>query len=306
MSQEVRRPQADTGKIHSRNEFELCYLRHQYLRKTTVNPTKDEMAPFLPIAAHMAKNTFYTYKNLFSMVGFGVEDVIAIANVHLISFLGLFTLDKLPEKYDDFVNYHKNKGNARPTEEQFLNKNKANCTLFLKQRMEDVVRVCKQKARNIKGLPTEEYFYYCSSKKPPTVLKDLVDNYERLGFKKLDQAVYRSIRKRVLMTHRIEEGPVFRFNGVYYVSVPVDQKSLSLHDFSGAGMDPYDSLHNMTPEEVLFSIEDDVSFEQQKEKFENRSKTYRSRVLKRFIEQNRKDPKYKEELRAARKMLKNL
>ena len=302
MSQEVKRPQADVKKIHSRNEFELCYLRHQYVRKAQTNPTKDEMAPFLPIAAHMAKNTFYTYRNLFHMIGFDVDDLIAIANVHLISFLGLFSLDKLPEKYDAFVNLYRVEKKPDPTKEQTLNKNKANCTLFMKQRMEDVVRVCRQKARNIKGLPTEEYFFYCGQKKPPKVLRDLVDNYEKFGYKKLDQAIYKSIRKKI----RVGDGPIFRFNDLYYVAVPVEQKSLQITDFVGAGMDPYDSLHNMTPEQIFFAIEDDTTFEKKKEAFDKRSKGYRARIIRKFIEQNRRDPIYRDEIRAARKMLKSL
>lgn len=302
MSQQVSRPEADIKKINSKNEFELCYLRHQYLRKAKSNPTKDEMKPFEPIAAHMAKNTFYTYKNLFHMVGFDVDDLISIGNIHLISFLGLFSLDKLPKKYDDFVNLYRNSNLSDPTKEQILNKNKANCTLFLKQRMEDVVRVCRQKARNIKGLPTEEYFFYCGVKKPPKILRDLIDNYEKYDYRKLDQAVYKSIRKKV----RVEDGPTFRFNDMYYVAVPVEQKSLTLNDFSGADMDPYDSLHNMTPEQIFFSIESDTTFEKRREEFAGKTKTFRARAIRKFIDNNRKNPRYREELKAARKMLKSL
>jgi hypothetical protein len=302
MSNEANRPKADIKKIHSRNEFELCYLRHQYLRKTTENPTEDEMKPFIPIAEHMAKNTYYTYKNLFHMVGFDVEDLISIANVHLVSFLGLFSLDKLPEKYDDFVNLYRDAGRLDPGKADILNKDKANCTLFMKQRMEDVVRVCRQKARNIKGLPTEEYFFYSGQKRPPQILRDLVDNYERLGFRKLDQAVYKSIRKKV----KNIEGPIFRFNDLYYVAVPVEQKALSIVDFVGAGMDPHDSIHNMSPEEIYFSIEDDNQFERNLTAFNRKSKTTRARKIKKFIEENRKNPRYKDEIRAARKMLKGL
>lgn len=302
MSQEAKRPEANIKKIHSRNEFELCYLRHQYLRKAKTNPTVDEMKPFLPIAAHMARNTYYMYKNLFQMVGFEVDDVINIANVHLISFLGLFSLDKMPSRYDDFVRIYRNTNRPDPTQEQIQNKDKADCTLFMKQRMEDVVRVCRQKARNIKGLPTEEYFFYFGKRKPPAVLRDLVDDCERYGYRKLDQAVYKSIRKKI----RVNDSPVFRFNDMYYVAVPVEQKHLQITDFIGAGMDPSDNMHNMNPESIFFAIEDDVSFEQKKKEFSSRTKVYRARVIRKFIEQNRRNPDYRDELKAARKMLKSL
>jgi hypothetical protein len=168
--------------------------------------------------------------------------------------------------------------------------------------MDDVVRVCRQKARNIKGLPTEEYFFYCGQKKPPKILRDLVDGHDKFGYRNLDQEVYKSIRKKV----RVDDGPVFRLNNLYYVAVPVEQKSLQLNDFVGAGMSPYDSLHNMTPEEIFFAIEDDATFEYKKQAFDRRSKTYRARVIRKFIEQNRRNATYQDEVRAARKMLKSL
>jgi len=305
MSQEVRRPKADTKKIHCKNEFELCYLRHQYIRKAKTNPTKDEMEPYRPITERMAKDTYYTYQKIFLMIGFDLEDLVAIANIHLISFLGLFSLDRLPQKYDEFINLYRDKNLPDPTAEQVMNKNKANCTLFLKQRMEDVVRVCRQKARNIKGLPTEKYFYYCGSKRPPEILRDLVDNYERLGYRKLDQAVYKSIRKKV-EAGDIDENPVFKLGNLYYIAIPVEKKNLYLHDFSGAGIDPYDSIHNMTPEEIIFKMEDAGVFERRKKMFSSKTKEQKCVAIREFIQKNSKNPLYVEEIRTARRILKNL
>ena len=298
----VFRPKAGEKKIHSRNEFELCYLRHQYLRKTTHNPSKEEMQPYMAIAKHMAKNTFFTYRNLFHLVGFESEDIVNIANVHLVSFLGLFSLDKLPEKYKDFVAIYKLNNSKEPGPEDILNKNKASCTSFMKQRMEDVVRVCRQKARNIKGLPTEEFFFYCGVAKPPKILRNLAENYEKYGYRKLDTAVYKSIRKKA----RPEDGRIFRFNGKYYVAVLVAQKSLAIEDLNGADMNPYDSIHNMDPEEVLFSLESNTTWEARQEEFENNSRSKKASIIKKFIEENRENEKYKEELRTAKKLLKTL
>lgn len=298
----VFRPKADKKKIHSRNEFELCYLRHQYIRKTTHNPTQDEMQPYMAIAKHMAKNTFFTYRRLFSLVGFESEDVINIATVHLVSFLGLFSLDKLPEKYKDFVSTYIANNDREPDAEQILNKNKANCTIFLKQRMEDVVRVCRQKARNIKGLPTEEYFFYYGVAKPPRILRNLTESYEKYGYRKLDTAVYKSIRKKA----RPEEGNIFRFNGKYYVAVLVAQKNLSIEDLLGADMNPHDSIHNMNPEQVLFSMEDATDWDKKQEEFDSKSKFSKSNIIKKFIEENKENKEYKEELRTAKRLLKTL
>lgn len=298
----VYRPEADSRKINSRDDFELCYLRHKYLRKANVNPTAEDMRPYKAIATHMAKNTFFTYRNLFGTVGFDKEDIISIAQIQLVSFLGLFSLERLPDKYKEFVDAHFYAYLKDPDEFALLDKNRANCTLFLKQRMEDLVRVCRQKARNIKGLPTEEYFFYYGPNPPPAVLRDLIDNYERLGFKKLDTAVYKSIRKKV----RVEEGPVFSLKGNYYVAVPIEQKTLSISDFSGAGLDPRDTIHHMNPEELFCAVESNNHWEMKHEEFNRKGRFYKTRILKQFIEENKKKPEFKEEVKAARKMLKTI
>lgn len=302
MDEMIQRPQAEKRKISSRNEFELCYLRHQYFRKVTHNPNKEQMKPYLNISAHLAKNTFFTYRNLFHMVGFELDDIINIGQIHLVSFLGLFALEAMPEKMADFVEIFCRTNKRSPDAWDLLQKNRANFTMFLKQRMEDVVRVCRQKARNIKGLPTEEFYVFAGANPPPTFLRDLVENYEKLGYRKLDIAVFKSIKKKV----KTDGGPVFRVNSLYYVAVPVDQKALSLVDFSGAGMDPYDSLHNMTPEQVYFSNEENKQWDRLKSQFDSKPVIRRVSIIKKFIENNRYNPVYKEELRAARKMLKEL
>jgi hypothetical protein len=302
MQDNICRPKAEKRKIHSKNEFELCYLRHQYFRRVTENPTKEDLKPFSYIATHMAKNTFYTYRNLFGMIGFELEDVINIAHVHLVSFLGLYSLEKMPQKYCEFVAKHKIDKNCTPNQSDVLQKNRANCTIFLKQRMEDVVRVCRQKARNIKGLPTEEYFFYYGPKRPPTILRDLVGNHEKYGYRKLDTAVYKSIRKQI----RIDDSSVFKFNGNYYVAVPVEQKSLSLSDFCGADMDPYDSIHNMSPEQIFFNAEEISHWEKKKEEFDRTPKYKKAAMIRNFIEKNKENPDFKDELNAARKLLKSI
>lgn len=302
MRSRVKRPKADKRKIHSKNEFELCYLRHQYFRRVNYNPTSEEMAPFMKIAAHLAKNTFFTYRNLFHLVGFESEDVINIANVHLVSFLGLFALESMPEKYKEFVKVFNETQDKNPEKKDLLNKNQANFTMFLKQRMEDVVRVCRQKARNIKGLPTEECYYYYGPKKPPKTLRNLIKNHEKLGFRKLDTAIYKSIKKKAGSV----TGSTFLLGDNYYIAVPLEKKSLSIDDLNGADMSPYDSLHNMNPEEVYCVVEDKANWEQKQEEFNNKPVMVKINIVRNFIKVNRNKLEFKEEVRVAKRLLKEL
>lgn len=298
----VLRPKADKKKIHCKDEFELCYIRHQYFRRTIINPSEEEMAPYIAIVENIAKNNFYTYRNIFALVGFEYEDIVNIGKIHIVSYLGLFSMERMPEKYEEFVNVFAEKNESQPSEEDFLNKNKANFTEFLKQRMQDLVRVCKQKGRNIKGLPTEEFFAFSGKSKPPKVLRNLVKNYEKYGYKKIDAAVFKSIRKKA----KAQEERVFKFNDLWYVCVPVDQKLLGLEDFSGAGLDPYDNIHNMSPERLFFSQEEENFWEEKQKEFKNYPVRKRIRMVKTFIENNKGNVDLKEEIKAARNLLKHL
>ena len=135
MRKKVVRPVAGKGKISCKNEFEYCYLRHQYLRRVTYNPTAKEMEPFKKVIVKLSKKTFFGYKHLFFIVGLESEDIINIGMVHLVNFLGLFSLQNTPDKYKDFVTYFKKIQDEEPSKDDVLDKNKANFTLFLKQRM---------------------------------------------------------------------------------------------------------------------------------------------------------------------------
>lgn len=289
-------------KISCRNEFELCYLRHQYLRKVKYNPTAEDMRPFMKISTSFAKRTYSTYVHLFRLVGLEMEDVVNIAQVHLVSFLGLFSLESMPEKYKEFVSYFKQIHDHKPTKDDLLDKNKAHFTLFIKQRMEDVVRVCRQKARNIKGIPADSYYYYCGPRRPPSPITDLLKDYENLGFRKLDAAIYRAIKKKAPSTTEL----VFRFDGLWYVSVPLRKKQLIIEDLSGAGLNPYDNMHNMTPEDIYFDLEGTSAMEKNTEEFHNSTPEEKRMMIEDFIKEKRRDPKFKEEIQAARKMLRGL
>lgn len=303
MSSKIKRPKADKKKINSKEQFELCYIRHQYIRKVDYNPSEDEMRPYHWILDHTSRNTFYMYQMLFQMVGLYLEDIINTARVHLVSFLGLFALERMPEKMKAFKALILQEHGRRTTKIDILQKNKANFTLFLKQRMEDLVRICRQKARNIKGLPTEEYAVFTGTKRPPKVIKDLLDNYEALGYKKIDVSIFKSIRKKL---DKKQEGPVYFINNSWYICVPLDKKTLELVDFSGAGLDPYDSMHNMTPERVLFHVEEEELWKDRKEKFSGCSREDKALIVRSFVEKNKNNPKFRDEIRTARKMLKRL
>ena len=295
----VSRPKASKSKISTSDDFELCYIRHQYFRRVKYNPTEADMQPYMYIVANLSKNTFFTYFNLFKAVGMYYEDVLNIGRVHLVSFLGLYSLEKCKDKKKAFIDTFERYNYKEPEEKDFDQKNKANFTMFFKQRMEDLVRVCRQKVRNIKGQPLEEFVAFCGISEIPKNRKDLIKNYEELGFKKIEFSILRSIRKKAKVGNDVN---VFEFNGLQYIVVALEQKCLDLDDIVGAGYNPYENAHNMRPDDLLFEKENDGLLNLFNSKSDYRKKV----VLKNFIAKNRNKSQYKEEIQAAKKLLRGL
>ena len=168
--------------------------------------------------------------------------------------------------------------------------------------MEDLIRICRQKAKNIKGFSVEGFFYCYGPNFPPKRLEDLIKNYERLGFKKLDASIYKSIKKRA----GVFDNSSFVFGNNYYIAVPLPNKTLSIVDLDGANMSPRDTIHNMNPEELLFTLEDQDIWAKRQEEFNEKSNIDKSKMIKRFIDNNKSKSILREEIQIARKILKEL
>lgn len=301
----VTRPQANDKKINSKDEFELCYMRHQYFRKVEFNPTEKEMSPYRKIIEHMSKNTFYTYRYLFNLVGMGLDDITAIGKIHLVNYLGLFSIDESrnKRKFDEFVVKFQGKhlGNL-PTDYDILSKNKSDYTLFMRQRFTDLVRICQQKAKNIKGARVDEYSPFSGKNPPPSELRDLLEDHDKWGYRKIDNVAYKAARRRA----KAKKVPVFILDAIWYVAVPLEHRNLTVLDFAGAGIDPYESLHNQNPEQLLQKRESEKSFDKKRKKYKNYSKEDKAKVIKLFIEKNAESPHFQKEIVIAKKMLRKM
>lgn len=300
---EVDRPAPSTTKINTKDSFELCYLRHQYFRRAKYNPTEAEMQPYMYIVTNLTKNTFFTYINLFNSVGLQQDDVLNIGMVHLVSFLGLYSLDHLKEKFAEWELKFWINESKQPQEKDVLQKNKANFTMFFKQRMEDLVRVCRQKVRNIRGVASEEFQIFCGKSMPPKNPRSILRNFVELGYKKIDFAVFKSIRKKADVDH---DATAFKFDDTWYIAVSIDPKGLELNDLMGSEYNPYNNLHNSQPDKIFEERELQQNLSVFESAFNKKSKMRKKVTLRNFIAKNKKVRQYKEEVRMAKKLLKSL
>jgi hypothetical protein len=305
MKELVTRPPADKRKIHSKNEFELCYLRHQYLRRVDYNPTALEMKPYMPIVERMSRNTFTTYRYLFGTIGMMKEDIVNTGRVYLTEFIGLFEFSdsKNRKEYESFCIAYMNRNNDQmPGPSDVRDGNMALFTMFMKQRMEDLVRICRQKAKNIKGLKVDEYVAFYGPNPPPENIYLLLEDNQAHGFKILDGVAFKAIKKKCKA--EIEEP--FQFAGSWYVAVRIEQRNLTILDLVGAGLDPYESRHNMNPEKILQDKETEIRFDKNARIFKNSTSDEKAKTIFDFIEKNEGNPTFEEEIAIAKKYLRNL
>lgn len=295
----VNRPSASKNKINHKSSFELCYLRHQYFRRAKYNPTEDQMAPYVGIISKLAKNTFFVYANLFRAVGMAYEDIQNVGRVHLVSFLCLYSMESSKEKKDQYIERIVQSEYRIPEEKDFDQKNKANFTFFLKQRMEDLVRVCRQKVRNINGYPSEEYVVFCGKGNLPKNIFKLMKNHEELGYKKIDFSIFKSIRKKANVSN---DSSIFKLEDTWYVAIATEQKKITQEDIEVSDFRPHDNAHNLRPDEFYVEKESRLL----SDIYENKSSFKKIKILRKFIAKNRSNSQYKEEILTARKLLRNL
>jgi len=172
----------------------------------------------------------------------------------------------------------------------------------MKQRMNDIIRIFRQKAKNIKGLKVDEYIAFYGSNPPPEDIFKLLDDNQAYGFKILDGVAFKAIKKKT----KTEIGETFQFAGSYYVSVPLEQRNLTLLDLVGAGLDPHENYHNMNPEKILQDREQEIRFDKKARVFQNSSNEEKAKTIFDFIEKNEGNPTFQEEIAIAKKFLRNL
>jgi hypothetical protein len=293
-------------RISHKENFELCYLRHQYVKKVKHKPTHEETKPYSWIVRNLCEKNYDVYKNLFLLIGLDMDDLLNASNVHLYSFLGLFALERNPKKLREFKKNFKNRNSIVCTPNDILDKNKANFTCFLKQRMEDMVRICRQKARNIKGIQSDQFVVFVGDKLPPKDIEDLLSGHLKHGFHPVGLHVFSSLKKKMDR----QEGPVYSFNNKWYVCVPIRKKTLTLTDFTCNQASPYDNTHTMNPEEVLEKTQEDIIESVQitvnQGRFNALSNEEKKRVIKMFVSENKKNKEFEKEITYAKTLLEKL
>lgn len=291
----------DTPKlrIHSKDEFELCYLRHQYVRRCTYSPTNEEIESYMKLANKFIYNTYFTYLSLFRAVSFSQDDLASIARVHVVSFICLFSLEQCPDKMEEFKESFALYKFRDALESDIISKNRANFTMFFKQRMQDLVRVCRQKSRNIRGKILEEFSCFVGGSQPPANHNLIFKEHESLGFKKIDNAAFKAIRKKADVD---ADATLFQFDNKWYIALTTDHSPLSYEEVCTGGINPRDNICYLQPDEIY----EETEFDQFYGNFQSSSHIKKINTLKDFLAKYENKTHYSKEVKTAKGMLRKL
>ena len=293
----------DTSKsIDYKDDFELVAIRWKYFLKSP-NPTTDRLKQLKPMVNKISKENWNKFKNVYSIVGYDLDDITNIALCHAVNFLGNFSIEENNEvKREQFINVYKNRNgeDTYPTDKDFKLKNLYNLSKFLVQRMEEVAKVCYQKNRSIRG--TGETFKIFSSKNPVEVEdRTLIEHKGSYGYKEITKKKYKELKKK----NNIKNDENFYDGKTYIRVVSLAAKNIGTEDF----LDSYirnNSSYYKAPDELIQMNEEKSFLTEYREKFESFTKNEKKKLIKDFIDNNKNNIYVKEELFAAREFLKGI
>lgn len=226
--------------VSTKNEFELTYLRWRYFMRTS-NPSDELIRQYEKAAYKVAKEEFNQNYETMKTCGLEIEDVCNIALVHLVSYLGCYSLQ--------FSKDGQAKAKEKSTtqlypEEEIKRKDLSNMIIFIRQRMKDLVRVFRQKNKNVLGENHIAALFQLIDTEVPCTDFELLKSPKKYGYRAVTPSQYRQIRTK-LGTH--PQVGKFALDGISYRYVRMYISPVWLSDYEN---DDHISVFGTDPENV--------------------------------------------------------
>ena len=284
-------------RYNFKDNFEMLYLRHEYIAKAGKLDGRF-VKEYAPIVNNTSRIMYDRLSANFNKVGFYEEDIVAIANMYMLSYMNLYSLIHNEDAYDRFML----KFNRPIAKKELIRKDRNNLINFLRQRLYHCSTLCSRKARNITVGRDIRKAFAATEDSISTSNEELLSNYKKLG--------YRVVTKKELTeakgkARENNEQDLFDKDGFLITEVEMYNNGISHEDYALL-MKFNDTLFMKTPEAIAISIENEEEMKEYKKKFNGLSTISKKRCLNRFINKNKHRKYLKKELSLARKMLKNI
>lgn len=274
-------------------DFEGMIIRNDYLKRSHFDEA------YYNDLKHLAKITaaemFFKYDTFYRRISYHQDDVEQICNCYLVSYLSLYSI-KNDEKffYKVMEKYQKMKGRL-PDEVEMKREDRNRAIQFMRQQCQKSVVVVNRKSRNIiMGKDKIHFFAFTENSIEVSDLSVLVKSWEKLNYRKITLKEYKMLQKK----HGKRQEVLDDFG---YKVVLVQILAEGEGDY---GETDYTPDNRYAPETVLCKIEDDKEMAY----FDSEFKKDKNKIikLKSFIEAHKRDKSYKDEVKAANAILKEI
>lgn len=296
--------QIDVSKrINHREEFELAYLRWRYFLRAE-NPDVSLIEKYRKAAYKAANESYRENQNIYKASGMEPEDVRNIALVHLVSYLGIFSLQHNKTPKTKFIASFQELAGREPTDAETAREDLTNMLCFIAQRMNDLIRICKQKNRSITGELSATALFRLVGKETECSDLKLYFSPNAFGYKKVGPAEYREVKKalnKAIPYGRFElDGKVYRF--VREILGPV-----WLSDHEGADdLNIFNPQDNTMTQEYSESLRIRYAKERILDRYKKTSKRGKKRILNKVIKMLSSRKGFEKEVQLAKELLAGL
>lgn len=292
------------GKVSHRDDLELVIMRWRYLLRTE-NPPEEVFEQFRPIIKNVVNSVWRKFRYVFKVLGYEREDLYSLAQVHLVSYIGLFSL-RVPEKRERFRNTYKNKNgpDSEPSDFDYFKKDLSNFSLFLSQRLEEGAKIASNKNKYIRGTDgTVAAFRFENGYNEDIDDYALVKNPHFFGAKKLKRKEFKALKTQY---GYMSGGFTIKDNGSIIRIVEIVPRHLTEKDVENSPIGYINKYNNTNPEEALIIKESVVDFDEIKAYFSSFDTQKQVELLDEFVEDFRGDTSRLDEIKFARKELDRL
>lgn len=274
----------------------MLYLRHEYIEKAK-KLDGSLIKKYAGIVNTTAKIMYDRLTN-FEKVGFAIEDVVAITNIYMLSYMALYSIQTNPNEMSALLI---KKGITGLSDSETIRVDRNRMINFLRQRLHHCGTLCARKARNI-TVGVDKRGVFAETEKSIVVSKELIlEDYKKYGYRKATMKEYKEALKQAKEQNRTElvDRHGFKIFKAEKLNDGIGEEDYRILTESNRGM------FYSRPDVCLQLMEDEVALEGYKRKFESMTAKERNGILESFVEKNRGDKTLKKELKLARKMLFN-
>ena len=281
-------------------DFEMVYLRHEYLEKCESLDGRF-VTEYAPVVNRTCQIMYDKLWPTYNKAGFHKEDIIAICNMYLLGYMGVYSMRFNKRERDKFVRKYRTTNKRPPTDKEIYNADRNNLINFLRQRLQHLSTVCARKARNILGTREKTYIFAHTDHSKPVSNEDLIERHKEFGYRKVTQKEFKESKKKA---KALGEKTLTDKDGYKLVIVEILSRPLKREEYQMI-VDTQKSTDLMSPEEIMMHQEDEAQLNIYKDKFYQLTPKRQKSLLRKFLKKNKGNKLLKEEMRTARKILKN-